>query len=133
PPAETVEQQGPGARVAGAEHPHADELAVRRERANHAGARGAVTGDVALAVRLDDRLVSVQPDRDRLLHRPDGWVIELDAAVQDAHAYACTRRASPGPVPRDALGPVGRKSDPMDGVAGQAPGGQRFGHQLAAA
>ena len=49
-PAQAAEQHRAAARVAGAEHADAVELALGRERADDAGARGAVAAEVALVV-----------------------------------------------------------------------------------
>ena len=87
-----------------------------------------MSGDVALGVRLDDRLVAVHADRHRLLHRTHVGMARLDAAVQDAHAHARTRRTAPCPVPGDVLGPVARERNPVNRVGRQAPGRKRLAH-----
>ena len=71
-PAQAAEQDRPGAGVAGAEHADAVDLAVRRERADDARARGAVTGDVTQLVGARDRIaVVVDGDLDRALQLAD--------------------------------------------------------------
>ena len=83
----------------GAEHAHAVQLAVRRERADDPGAGGAVPAEVALvsssttASRRRRR-----DDGDRAVDAADERVAGLDAAVEDADAHARAGRAAPAPT-----------------------------------
>jgi hypothetical protein len=85
-----------------------------------------VTGDVALDVFFGDHLVVLSDrDDDRALELTDERVGRVDTRVEDAHAHALAGRAAERPVLRDALGPVGRKRDPVDGILREAPGRER--------
>ena len=100
----------------------------RRERrwAHDAGARGAVAAQIAGGVVGDPNLVAVPGDRDRALHRADERVVELDPAVEHAHAHAGPGGAAPGPFARDAARPLGRQVDRVAGGRGQTPGGEHL-------
>src|SRR4051794_14843913 len=52
-------------------------------------------------------------------------MVGLDPAVEDAHANAGARRPAPRPLARDLAGPRLGERDPLDGVGGEAPGGER--------
>ena len=102
-----AEQDRAGARVAGAEHADAVDLALRREPADDAGARRAVAAEVALLVGRRDRVaVLVDGDRDGAADLADLRMVRLDAAVEDADAHALAGRALERPLARDALGPL---------------------------
>ena len=118
------EQHRCTARVAGSEHPDADELALRSEQPNDPGARRAVAAEVAAVVVRDGDLVALLRDGDRALHGSDQRMVELDAAVEDAHAYPRTRCVAERPLAVDTLGPQRGEVDRVAGGGGKAPGGK---------
>src|SRR5438132_4414719 len=120
-PLEAREQDRAAAGEPGAEHADARQLAVGRERADDPGAGGAVAAQVSLRVRLHADLVTVAPDRPRVLHVAHNRVRPLDPAVEDPDAHAVPRRAAPRPLACDALRPLGRQRDPLGGLRRQAP------------
>src|SRR5207244_5169921 len=83
----------------------------------------AVAAKVALVV-VDDlqRAVFALDDRDRVVDPAHEWMVELDAAVEDAHPDAGTGRAAPRPLPGHLLGQRHRHADPLDRLRGQTPG-----------
>src|SRR5207248_9645417 len=101
--AEAGEQDGPTSTEPAAEDPDADELALRRQRADDSRARGAVTDHVDCVVLVYG---SVLGDDVSLLYGTDARVTGLDAAVEDADTHALARRAAPGPFPREHFGPA---------------------------
>ncbi len=128
-PAEALEQHGPAAGVAGAEHAHARQLRLGREGPDDPRAGGAVTRDVALVVVHDAHLLPVDLDAHRPRHRADERVVELDAAVEDADARPRPGRPAPGPLAGDALRPLGRERElRRGGLAADAPGGKSLRH-----
>ena len=129
--AQAGEQHRARSGEAGAEDAHAVEVALRRNRANDAGAGRPMAARVALGVLLDDRVVVlVDQHCDRSLELTDERVPPLDPRVENADVHALSRRAAPRPLPRDALGPLVRESDVTFGVLGQAPRRKRAAARL---
>ena len=94
------------------------------ERADDPCARRAVAAQVAGVVVGDRDLVAVARDRDGTLDGADERMVELDAAVEDADAYALPVRAAPGPLARHALRPRRRQRDRLVRAGGEAPRGK---------
>src|SRR4051812_20366491 len=120
------------------EDAHRGDLRVGRERADDAGARGAVPAQVALVVVVDLDVPVLDGDRPRVRDGTDPRVAFLDAAVEDADAHAAAGGLSPGPVARDVLRPGALQTDVGDRPGGKAPRGKRLrgdarlgGHDLA--
>ena len=132
-PAESLEQDGAAARVAGAEHPDAHQLALGCQRANDPRASGAVPAKVALGVvLLDDHLFTLDRDRDGLLHVAHQGMTGFDAAVEDAHPRTGAGRSAPRPFARDLAGPLLRQGDPLGRLRSEAPGWKFFARTPAA-
>ncbi len=132
-PPQPLDEHRAAADEALAEHAHADELAVGRDLADDAGARGAVPAQVAQRVGLDQHLVVLDRHGDRRRHIADQWVPRLDAAVDDAHPRAGAGRAAERPVAGDALRPRMRARErlhgrPVDGVGGKGVERCGLGH-----
>src|SRR4029077_5457792 len=88
-PAETGQEDVSASREARAEHPDARQLAVGCERADDPGAARSVPAEIAFGVVYDHGFaIRAERDGDRLLHDPDVWMLRVDAAVEDADAYA---------------------------------------------
>ena len=85
-----------------------------------------MAGDVSFGVLVrDDLVVLAERDDHGALELAHGRMGRVDAGVEDAHAHAGSGRAAERPVAGDALGPVRGQGDPVDGILGQAPRGQR--------
>src|SRR4051812_34180385 len=122
-PAQAAEEHRAAALEPGAEHAGAVQLALRRNRPNDPGARGAVATEVALGVRLDLGLVLV-PDAvegDGTVDLAHERVAGLDAAVEDADADALAGRAPDRPVACYALRPLDADRDAIAGAGRKAP------------
>ena len=121
-PTEAGEQDVARARRVRPEHTDACELDPRRQRAHDAGAGGAVTARVALAVLLDGDLVLAPGDDDRPIDPSHERMAGLDAGVDDGDTHARARRAAERPLARHAVRPVRRET--LLGAGGQAPRGE---------
>ena len=121
-PFEAGEQHRRAARVAGSEHAHARQLALRCEQSDDPGARRAVTAEIAAVVVRDGDLVAFLRDGDRALHGPDERMVELDAAVEHAHAHARSGCVAERPLAVHALRPKRREVDRLARRGGKAPG-----------
>ena len=86
----------------GAEDANGDDLRLRRETDDDAGAGRAVAEQVDGVVGDDRRLLPAQVDG-KALDEPtvDGWMVALDAAVDDRDPYPAAGRTAPRPVPID--------------------------------
>src|SRR5205823_14223813 len=92
------------AREAGAEHAHGMDLRLGSERPNDSGAGSPVAAEIALLVQRRDGLATLaHRDGDSALHLTDERMVSLDAAVEDADAHACARRAAHRPRAVDPL------------------------------
>ena len=127
---EPLQQDSPAAGVAGSEDANARQLAFRRKRPDHTRTRGAVPAEIACGVLLvDDDLVSLDGDGDRLLDFPYEGMACLDSAVEHAYARARAGCTTPRPLAVDLAGPFLGQDNPVDGLGRQAPGGKLFlGH-----
>ena len=124
-PFEPGEQDRRAARVAGSEHAHARQLALRRERADDPGAGRAVAAEVAAVVVGDVDLVAL------LRHGRPSAAPRRPADGRARCRCRGRRRAPPRPVapPKrplagDALGPRRGEVDRFARRGGQAPGGK---------
>ena len=88
-PAKARDEISPASGEVRADHPHADQLALRRDRSDQRRARRAVTADVGLVVGLGDRLVVIScSNDDRFAHARDVGVVGIDARIDEPHEDA---------------------------------------------
>src|SRR6266404_7894844 len=79
-------------------------------------------------VFLEDHLVTLDRDCDRLLHVAHQRMARFDAAVEDAHPRARSGRPAPGPLARDLPGPFLGQGDPFGRLRRKAPGWKFLAH-----
>ena len=79
-------------------HLDAVEFALRRQRSDDAGARGAVAGFVDMGRPIFDDVVLLQPDRHIAGHVADGGVVGVDAGVDHRDLDAAARALAPRPL-----------------------------------
>src|SRR5436305_9318998 len=103
-PPQAGEERRRAALRSGSQHPHAPELAGRRERPNDSATGRSMPGDVSLAV-LNHHGLAVRGllYGHRLLHVAHELMPGIDPTVHYGHAHASALGSTPRPIPADLV------------------------------